>query len=220
MKIIVSSIAFATLLTTVTITNAQTYLAVDGGAMFQQDATLRHSAPDSQETAAFKTGARGDLDLGYNFNPYVAAELEGGFMWNSINKVDGESLSSLPNNQSDDIYSIPLLANLFIKIPTHTPLIPYFGVGAGGNISILNLKENGVGLDGPFSINDTKTDIEPAVQGEAGLRYMLCRNASIGIGYKFMATLAQRYNFSDLNDRLTISGIYIHTVFINFKVNF
>jgi opacity protein-like surface antigen len=209
MKIIVSSIAFATLLTTGTITNAQTYLAVDGGGMFQQSATLRQTGlPDT--TATFHTGARGDIDLGYNFSACSAAELEAGFMWNSIDKAYGQSLSA--SGQSADIYSIPLLANFFLKIPTHTPLIPYFGVGGGGNVSIINFK------DRTETFNET--DIEPAVQGEAGLRYMLCRNASIGVGYKFMATLAQRYNFNSLDDHLSLAGIYIHTVFINFKVNF
>jgi len=209
MKIIVSSIAFATLLTSVTITNAQTYLAVDGGAMFQQDATVRQTAlPD--ERASFNTGARGDLDLGYNFNPYTAMELEGGFMWNTIDDLNGQSLSA--HDQTVDLYSIPLLANFFIKIPTHTPLIPYLGIGAGGNVSIMNYQDKGTTFN--------ETDIEPAVQGEAGLRFMVSPNASFGVGYKFMATAAQRYNFSSLDDHLSIAGIYIHTVFINFKVNF
>jgi opacity protein-like surface antigen len=190
-------------------TNAQSYLAVDGGAMFQQNATLRQTAlPDTKAT--FNTGARGDLDLGYNFSPCAAAELEGGFMWNSIDKVFGQPLSL--SHQSADLYSIPILLNFFVKIPTHTPVIPYFGIGGGGNVSIIKFKDNGEDF--------TESDVEPAVQGEAGLRFMLCRNASLGVGYKFMATLAQRYDFRSIDDHLSLAGIYTHTVFLDFKVNF
>src|SRR3984885_3411836 len=108
MKIIVSSIAFATLLTTVTITNAQPYLTADGGAVLQQDSILHENISGIglvDERASYNTGYRFDLNAGYRFNPWVQAEVGGGYMWDSINKLGGQPLAS---GYKADFDSIPL----------------------------------------------------------------------------------------------------------------
>jgi opacity protein-like surface antigen len=132
-------------------------------------------------------------------------------MWNSMDKINGGPLSSY--SQSVDIYSVPVLANVIYKVPTKTSWTPYFGVGAGGVIGIFDLK--GPGTD--FS----DTDFTFAYQAEAGLDYALTKNASIGIAYKFLGTLDQRWLLAGNPDNhVTLDGVYIHAVMVKFTWNF
>jgi Outer membrane protein beta-barrel domain len=214
MKIIVSSIAFATLLTSVTITSAQPYLTADGGAILQQDSVVHENIGGAQvlnEHASYNPGYRFDLSAGDDINPWVAAEINGGYMWDSINKVGGQSLAA---GEKADFYSFPILGNLIFKIPNPTPLVPYFGIGGGAVVSIFDYKSTA----GDYSPND----VEPAVQGQAGVKFILCRNASLGVAYKFMATFDERYNGNtDLGeDHYRFDDIFIHGVFANFTLTF
>jgi opacity protein-like surface antigen len=129
-------------------------------------------------------------------------------MWNSVNKIGGTSLSSV--GQSIDLYSVPILANVTCKFTTQCGLDPYFGIGAGGVISFFEVVPSG----------NSDTDIEPAAQFEAGLKYQLAPNAAIGLAYKFLASVDERYYAASFNDHVTISGVYIHGVFANFTLNF
>jgi opacity protein-like surface antigen len=215
MKILVSSIAFAALLTSVTITNAQPYLNADGGAVFQQDSTLHLNLNGVQlgnNRVTYNTGYRFDLNAGYDFNPWVAGEIGAGFMWNSVDKVGNESLSDLGEKAHFD--SFPLMGNLILKIPTHSPFVPYVGVGGGAVFSIFHFKSD--------TDNYSPNDVEPAVQGQAGVNFMLCRNASIGVGYKCLATLDERYNTdtSSGEAHYRFDDIIAHTVFLNFTLTF
>ena len=218
MKIIVSSIAFATLLTTVTITNAQTYLTVDGGAVLQQDSIAHVNLNGVQQPnsrVSYNTGYRFDLNAGYNFNPWVSAEISGGYMWDSVDHLGGQPLTT---GSKVDFESVPLLGNLIFKIPTHSPIVPYFGVGGGAVISVFDFKSPG----GDYSPND----VEPAVQGQAGIKYFLSRNVSIGVSYKLLATLDERYNATaaisgiQYQDHYRVDDIIVHGVFANFTVKF
>ena len=214
MKIIVSSIAFATLLTTVTITNAQPYLTADGGAVLQQDSILHENISGVgvvNDRVSYNPGYRFDLNAGYRFNPWVQAEIGGGYMWDSIDKLGGQDLQ--PGYKAD-FESIPLLGNLIFKIPNPTPFVPYFGIGGGAVVSIFDFKSPGG--------NYSPSDVQPAVQAQAGINYWLCHNASIGVSYKFLATLDERYNAnSSLGpDNYKFDNIFIHGVFLNFTMRF
>lgn len=210
MKTIACSIATAALLASAAGVRAgNLYITTDAGGIYQQDATLRQSTTPTY-TATFNLGVRGDMAMGYNFNESFATELEIGFLWNSMDKVGGTSLSSI--GQSVDLYSVPVLANLIFKVPTKSAWTPYLGVGAGATVGIFEFKDAG----------QTYADasITPAVQGEAGLKYALNKNASIGIAYKFLGTLDQRYNLRGIDDHVTLDGVYIHGVYATFTLNF
>lgn len=214
MKTIVRSIAIVAVLASATGARAgnlasNMYLTADAGAIFQQNTTLRQSgSPDM--TATFNTGVRGDMVMGVHLNDSLAVELELGFMWNSMDKVGGVSLSSI--NQSLDMYSVPVLANLVYRIPTKNALTPYLGVGAGGNVGIMDFKNS--------SSTYTDADVAPAFQAEAGLKYALSKDASVGIAYKFYATLNQRYYLRGINDHVTLSGNYVHGVYATFTFTY
>ncbi|HTR43089.1 MAG TPA: outer membrane beta-barrel protein [Pseudomonadales bacterium] len=183
------------------------YVSYDVGAVFQQDANVSQSF-GSNGKVSFYPGARLDVGIGYNFCNWLAADVSGGFMWNSINTFNGVSLSSI--NQDVNIYSFPILVGLTLKLPNRTHFIPYVGVSGGANISEFYLSDNGT------SGNDH--DVEPALQAEAGLNYVFNPSASLGLDYKFMTTLDQQYHIN--GNSITQSGIYIHGIFIDLSVNF
>jgi hypothetical protein len=134
--------------------------------------------------------------------------VSGGFMWNSVDHFGGVPLSSV--GESVNIYSVPILAGVTLKLPNRTHFIPFLGIAGGANISEFYLNNNGT--------KNNSTDVEPAVQADAGLSYAINPDTSLGIDYKFMATLAQRYQING-ND-ISQSGIYIHGIFIILSINF
>jgi opacity protein-like surface antigen len=191
------------------------YLSADFGGVFQQEASLIQNGSSANVT--FNPGIRADIDLGYKLNDSWAVELETGFMWNSMDKINGVSFSSY--SQSVDIYSVPLLANVIYKVPTETSWTPYFGVGVGGVVGIFDLNNTTRGA------RYSDTDLTFAYQAEAGLDYALSKNASIGIAYKFLGTLNQHWLLSpklpgDTYNHLMLDGVYIHAVVVKFTWNF
>jgi len=176
------------------------YLSAGVGDMFQQKASFIEEG--NVRNATFDPGIRADINLGYNLNDSWAVELESGFMWNSIDTINGVFLASV--SQNIDMSSVPILANVIYKMPTKTPCTPYLGVGAGGVVSMFDLNNRGTDY--------RDTDFTFAYQAEAGLDYALSKNISIGIAYKFLGTLNQRYYLSGLSDHIKIDGVYIHSV--------
>jgi opacity protein-like surface antigen len=184
------------------------YLNADAGAAFQQNASLVQNGV--AQNATFNPGLRADITLGYDINDSWAAELETGIIWNSIDQVGGISLGSI--DQSVDIYSVPILANIVFKVPTKTPWSPYLGVGAGGVVSTFSFESAGT------SYSDTGLTF--AYQAKAGLDYALSKNASIGIAYKFLGTFNPRWFLSDAGDHVKLDGVYIHAVVASFTWKF
>lgn len=212
MKEIIRSIVIVSILASAIGARAQDfeqnmYVTYDAGAVFQQDANVRQSV-GSNGRISYYPGARADLGLGYNFNTWLSANVSGGFMWNSVDHFGGVPLSSV--GESVDIYSVPILAGVTLKLPNHTHFIPFLGISGGGNVSQFFLDVNGS--------KSKSTDVEPAVQAEAGLSYAINPDTSLGLDYKFMATLAQRYQING-ND-ISQSGIFIHGIFIVLSINF
>jgi opacity protein-like surface antigen len=180
------------------------YYSFDAGGIWQQDATLRQTT-SSSKSATFNLGVRGDLIAGYNFNEAWAAEIELGFIWSSIDKVGGTELSSI--HQSVDIYSVPVLANLIYKLPPIRGWTPYVGVGAGASVNTLDFGNSGT--------SHSDSCLTPAIQAQAGVKYAFSKHASVGVAYKFLGTLNQRYNLNAIGDRITIDGEFLHGIFAN-----
>ena len=214
MKVITHSLAIIGLVFTVsTSLRAQDwphhiYYTFDAGGVWQQDATLRQSSGSS--TATFNPGARADFIAGYNFTPAWAAEIEVGFIWSSMDKVGGTSLSSI--NQSANIFTVPVLANLIYKLPTMRSFTPYLGMGAGATVNTLDFESSGK--------NYNDNCLAPAIQAQAGVKYAFNQHVSVGLAYKFLGTLNQRYYLSGLGNRITVDGEYIHGVTGSFTWTF
>ena len=213
MKKIIHSIAIIAILGFATGVRAQEdfeqnmYVTYEVGGVFQQASTMR-LGPGGSAGVSYYPGARADVGLGYNFNSWLAANVSGGFMWNSINNFAGVPLHT--SGQDVNIYSFPILAGATLKLPNRTHFVPFLGIAGGANISEFFL--NGGGTTG----NDH--DVEPAVQVQAGVNYAINESASLGVDYKFMATRDQSYQITGNN--ITLSGIYIHGIFAILSINF
>jgi opacity protein-like surface antigen len=199
------------------------YSRVDFGGFFQQNATLDKTTSSgippsifTSGTTTFNFGARGDVALGYNLNKSFAAEFDTGLLWNSADKIGTNTLSSL--NQSFDTYTIPVLANLTYKIPMKGPWSSYVGIGVGGAASILVYNLNGSDL--------SDCNFVFAYQAEAGLRYQLSQNSSLGIAYDFLGTtdpswnLSQTIGVSTTSYHLKEKGFYTHSITLSFTWDF
>jgi len=187
------------------------YLRADAGAIFQQDADLSQTGAPTY-TASFSPGVRVDLAAGYNLTQSLALEVEPGFTWNSIDSLSGHHLAT---GESADLYSVPILANLVYKFHATGGWTPYLGAGIGGDVGIFD------GMVRNFDYSDT--DLTFAYQAQAGVNYALSDHASIGFAYKFLGTTDQSYSLRATpyyTDHLTIGGVYVHGIFVNFTWNF
>ena len=158
-------------------------------------------------------GVRGDIALGYNFNPSWAAEFDSGLIWNST----GNS-QPYPQNVTLDTYTVPILVNAIYHIPFHGPWSSYVGVGGGGALSILEYSAS--------SYNLGNYNFALAYQAKAGLEYRLTDNASIDLAYEFLGTTDPSWSFSQTVSTTTTDytikekGFFTHSVVLSFTWTF
>jgi opacity protein-like surface antigen len=191
------------------------YLDVDAGGSWTQDTWVKESPFGSGGHIRFDAGARGDVDLGYQLNPVLAAEVESGFNWNSVRSIQGNH----PDGGADaNFYEVPILANLVLK-PWHGPFQPYVGVGAGAAASVFDISGvtpfNNMALFGS-DFNDT--DWTFAYQGKIGFKFAICHNVDFGLGYKFLGTTDHRW--SDHGVTLKTDNTYTHAIVADLTFRF
>jgi opacity protein-like surface antigen len=156
----------------------------------------------------FDPGARVDFAFGHHLSDSVALEIEGGVAFNSTDKmkvtVDTASGPVTGESKLDlDFYQVPLLLNLVYNFPLQSNFKPYIGVGAGGIYTDI-VPRHGDGEDN-FTF---------AYQGMAGVNYAVSDSFSIGVGYKFLGTLDQK--FEDVKTDMMMT----HAVLLNFVFKF
>ncbi len=155
------------------------YLKVDGGVNIVGDADVNIAGGGG--TMSFDAGYRFDGIVGYEFNRWVAAELEGGYAHNSVDKLTlGPLVNSLSSESS--LSQIPLLLNVVLRYENQTDFVPYIGAGAGGVMTSLKVSD------------EKDDDIVFAWQGKAGVIYKIDEQAWIDAGYKLLGTEEQNYH--------------------------
>lgn len=173
------------------------YFNFDAGVNFAQDLDISATIPGFGSGSAefeFDPGFRVGLAGGYNFNEWVGAELETGFIYNQFEDFDESWIGH-----------VPILANVILRYENPSPVIPYIGVGAGGAISILE-------------DIDTETDFVFAWQGLAGVRFAVSETFSVGIGYKFFATAESEFDMDVVEYEL--DETFNHAISVNFNFSF
>lgn len=198
------------------------YAGIDFGGVYQQNATLDKTTSSSTPppittsgTTTFNLGIRGDAVLGYRFNKSWAAEFDTGLLWNSMDKVGTNSLSSL--GQSADTYTIPFLVNAIYQIPIKGPVSAYVGIGAGGAATILSYNNSGNNL--------SDTAFTFAYQARLGVKYALTKNASFDIGYDFLGMTDPTWHASanvgaPTDYQFKEKGFYTHSLAVSFTWTF
>ncbi len=156
----------------------------------------------------FRIGAAG----GYNFNQYIGAELETGFIYNRVKGIVGGG------NFDAALAHVPMMANVVFRCDrADCRWVPYFGAGAGGDVSQIGLRNvtmNAVTADGTDSTSVF------AWQAFAGLRYRFSQNMSIGAGYKFFAARSAGWDFGGPADSIRTGEARIHSFLGEFNFKF
>ncbi|HEU0011985.1 MAG TPA: porin family protein [Verrucomicrobiae bacterium] len=168
------------------------YFNADAGVNWAQDAHI--SGVGDLET---DIGFRFSAGVGYNLNKNWGVEFDTGYVWNTIDKVGGGSLSG------DSSFShIPFIVNVVYRYPIGAQFETYIGGGAGGVYSVLNLDET--------FVNDDDGDVVFGWQAIAGVRYNISETMSVGVGYKYLGTTEGKYDIQGVGS-VKIDSVHNHT---------
>lgn len=164
-------------------------------------------------TLRLQPGVRGDLDAGFGIKlaDQVTLGLEGeaGFIWNQLDSVRFDGVEyQIGGNQ----YQIPLLGNLILN--WHAGKWTTY-IGAGGGVDYVSINERSV-FGAPSGPADGD-DWGPAVQGQAGVKYAICSNCEVGVGYKYLGAFSEKYAGS-IQERASI--INNHAIFLSLTFHF
>jgi opacity protein-like surface antigen len=108
------------------------YLTVDAAPAWHERVTVQaKGAIAATQRLSFKTGARVPTAVGYRFNPWVAAELEPGFLYHSVWNSDR-------TGDAADLFRVPFMVNVIATWRDDRIVTPYAGVGVGGIASIFS----------------------------------------------------------------------------------
>jgi opacity protein-like surface antigen len=117
---------------------------------------------------------------GYNFNNFVGVELNTGFIWNSLDKIE----TSGGNIRIEgDLVQIPIMGNAVLRYPTPAGITPFIGGGGGGVYVRLSLDDDGD--------DDAGDDFFAAYQFFGGVRYQIDEGLSIGLLYKYLHVFSE-----------------------------
>ncbi len=141
------------------------YCKVEAGPAFLEDIRVHMvNGGINNRDLKTKTGVRVDLIAGYDFNKYLAGELNVAMVRNEL--VDlGHTI----------FYQVPVMANVLGKYPIGK-WQPYAGFGLGGVVIVPD--NHGQGQDDPGLVFGT--------QAVAGIQYQITSNCSLDLGYKFL----------------------------------
>jgi opacity protein-like surface antigen len=189
------------------------YFKFDAGVALPQDVTITRMngldfpaiSYDGIETVdqpkmRLSPGVRSDFAVGYAFNKMLSLEIEGGVVYNPLDKIEytgtyeGYPFSSEESVSDFSLWQVPVLANVIFTIPLDSKFKPFIGAGAGGIWTILS----GEG--------ETDDDFTFAFQGMAGVNYAITEDVDLGIAYKFLGTLQH-----DLGG-LKLEPVYTHSI--------
>jgi len=179
----------------------QTYLHVDAGPAILASGGL---------FGLYGDGVRGDVAFGYNLTESWSAEFETGVIWNPVNRRDSPV--------HDALYQYPILANVVYQHRFGPGWSVYLNTGAGGAVTTIDATVGGGGpLPGP-GVRDDDTDLSFAFQAGGGVRYHVCANAALDVGYKFLGSLGHEWRIGSAV--LRVDEIYTHAALASFSWNF
>lgn len=166
---------------------------------------------------SYDAGATLNLAAGYQFNRYLAAEVQTGWNLNAIDAIPGFVVS--------DTYvsSVPILVNAVFQWPIpRTILVPFIGGGVGGAATLFDtdyMANTAVSLFGSDS------DFVFAWQAFAGLRFQISDQLSAGVAYKYFSTEDTSYHYPPLyyygpDLRLGFEGMQLHQIVLTCTLKF
>jgi opacity protein-like surface antigen len=189
------------------------YLRADLGPSFFQDGRLRDYGGPAGNVVRYDTGLTADAALGYAFNPNFSADFEMGY--------NGAKIDSVPGFASDNsrLYNVPFLFSAEFSLPIpRSNVVPYFGAGVGFSETVFDTDRFGPAPNN--FVSGTESDTVPAGQVFAGVRFRLTPNASLGIGYKFLATGDPSFSYPPDDFNVGFRGARTHSILLTFDLLF
>jgi opacity protein-like surface antigen len=190
------------------------YLNADAGIAFGDDVEVRQFLVPLRNTDfELDPGGRFSVAGGYNFNEFIGVQIETGMIFNDIDKVSGGG------SIDGSLGHVPLIASVVGRYDKpNFPVVPFAGIGLGGDISILTLDNvrapNGALVDGSGS------DLVFAWQAFVGARYKLNDNMSIGGAYKFFAADGASWDVEDTSGDIKSGTACVHSFGVDFNLKF
>jgi opacity protein-like surface antigen len=176
------------------------FLGAGAGVAFMQDLTLKDTGGAKM---TFDPGARFELALGYQFAKAWSYDFETGFIYNSVDRIAGTSLSSV--GASADFYQIPFMVGLNFTPTIYGPIKGFLGASIGGVVGSFH-------GSGPGGSTD-HTDITFGYQGAAGIKYEINDRMDLGLAYKFLGTTDHDFGSGTKSD-----GTMAHCIMICFRM--
>jgi opacity protein-like surface antigen len=190
------------------------YFDANAGVSLADKVDLRQFlVPTPGTKLKFDPGARLSVAGGYNFNEYIGAQLETGFIVNNVKGLSGGG------DIDAALAHVPLLADVVVRYDKpDCKWVPYAGIGAGGGVRTIALDDvrapNGAVVDGSDS------DVVFAWQAFAGVRYKFWENMSIGAGYKYYSAGSASWDVRRSSGDIKTGSAQVHSIGVDFNLKF
>ena len=183
------------------------YVGGQAGAVFLSDSTVSDSGGGSADIK-FDTGYGVGVFGGYDYGTW---RLEGEFTYR-LNDNKEVTDGGITDPIGGDTSSMALMLNAYYDFRMVSPtFVPYIGAGIGGARVATEVTDLGVTV-----IDDS--DIVFAYQLAAGVGFVVNKQVTIDLGYKYFATADPSFEFTGGG---TLDGEYkSHNVFLGLRYSF
>lgn len=154
------------------------YALLSAGAAFPSDTSI--SALGVNGSINYDTGFHVFGGLGYRFTPWIAAELELGYMHLPVDSI---SLPGATVSVDGTVRGLALFGNLVLTYPEWHWVKPYLG-GGPGFVHRFNTDFTAT-AGGTTVTGDIGSSTDFAAQAKAGIDFRLTENMSIAPEYRF-----------------------------------
>jgi opacity protein-like surface antigen len=194
------------------------YLRADAGGAHVMSADVdEFLLPTPGGRISFHSGVRLGIAGGYQFLPWLAAEVETGLFIHGVDKLNGQPIDA-------GLIQAPFMANLVVQCNHFGQFVPMVGGGAGGVASLFSVDQwFSIGND-LLWLEGSETDLVAAYQAFAGLRYDFNPRMGLGLIYRFLGTGAPRWDVENRLGgeamRIQFDKLHTHAVAIQFQFRF
>ena len=183
------------------------YIGGAAGANFQTDVDFRRNGTDSKAT--YDPGPVGLLSFGYAFGNGLRTELEGGYRYNDVDKINGVSgggHTQIASAMANAIYDFDLKTPYF-------PLTPHIGAGVGYAYAWNKSgPHNGLTVKG--------SDGNVAFQAIAGLDYAVMPGLKVGIDYRWFLAHNLDFKVEPADVRSHAGDLESHSILATIRYEF
>jgi opacity protein-like surface antigen len=154
------------------------------------------------------------------FTPGVALDVGGGFRFNEWLLVGGETGVLVNGIKGSDaaLSQVPILANVELRFPNNSPLVPFIGGGPGIAFSTISLDNDN--LNGGSNVDGSDSSAVFAWQAYGGIRYKINESMSLGVSYKYFWANKPQWEVDNSFQDIRFGESHIHVISANFSMSF